>query len=165
MVCPARRRPQHEDVGAFILPYLTRIDRATGGALAWGVAMILRSAWALAILATGVAVYSSESRAQASPPGYQPYPQAYPPPGYRPVPAVPVPDDDDDDLPPNQVARPGMYPPPPGMNRSAYLPPPGQTVERDTLPPPGAVPYGTRPPGVIYGNRDPLNSQNYPPPA
>jgi lipoprotein-anchoring transpeptidase ErfK/SrfK len=105
--------------------------------------MILRSAFAASALALGAACLSM-SGAQAQP--YPPYGQnAYPPQGYyppnRPVPNATVPDDDDDDIPPHQLAAPGNYPAPPGY-RGPY------GVQRDQLPPPA---YGQQPPAVVYG--------------
>src|SRR3954469_17982945 len=120
--------------------------------------MILRSAFALAAgltcLLAGVAGFADHGQAQPYPPqGYQSYgrPQATMP--YRPIPGAAIPDDDDD-IPENQIATPGNYPPPPGA-RGAY-------VEREALPPPGAPApyYGGRPPAFAYGDRNGY----YPPP-
>jgi len=120
--------------------------------------MILRSAFALGVLATGLTAFTGDSQAQNYPPqSYPPYgqQQAYPP--YRPLPGANVPDDDDDDIPANQRASRGNYPPPPGY-RGPYayeprpdgqLPPPNASYG----PPPGPA-YGGRPPAVVYGDRN-----------
>ena len=120
--------------------------------------MILRSAFALAVLATGLG-FSTDLSAQSYPP-YSPqaYPAyggpAYPP--YRPVPQAAIPDDDDeDDIPAHQRAAPGSYPPPPGGYRGPFA----RGVERDALPPPGSAGYG--PPPVIYGDRNDPYQQPY----
>jgi len=126
--------------------------------------MILRSGFATGALMAGLLALFGSAQAQPYPPyGPQPYPpygtQAYPPP-YRPLPGAAVPDDDDDDIPPHQRAAPGNYPPPPGGYRGpyAYEPrPQAPGVERGQLPPPA---YGTRPPAVVYGDRN----DGYPPP-
>src|SRR5205085_3320160 len=108
-----------------------------------GTNMIFRSAFALGLLATGLAIGAAQ--AQPYPPSYYPpgNTQAYPP--YRaPVPPGAMADDDDDDLPPHLRAAPGNYPPPPG----GYVFPadpraaaPGG-VQREALPAPGAgAPY------------------------
>jgi len=113
--------------------------------------MILRSAFAIGVLATGLTAVSGASQAQSYPPPYgqqaypPPYygPQGYQPP-YRPLPSATVPDDDDDDdIPASQRAAPGSYPPPPGGYRGPFARP-------DRQPPPA---YGGRPPAVVYGGR------------
>jgi lipoprotein-anchoring transpeptidase ErfK/SrfK len=115
--------------------------------------MILRSAFALGLLATGLA-FSTDLSAQPYPPNYPPQaypPQAYPPYGaYRPVPGAVIPDDDDDDIPAHQRAAPGSAPPPPGGYRGPFA----RGVERDALPPPGPGGYAP-PPAVVYGDRVP----------
>jgi len=94
--------------------------------------MILRSAFTLAaglgLVGAGFLALAENAQAQ------QPYP-AYPPHGaqqgsnpYRPVPYAAIPDDDDD-IPANQLATPGAYPPPPSRG--------GGYVEREALPPAG----------------------------
>lgn len=131
--------------------------------------MILRSALALGVLATGLAAFGA-AQAQPYPPGYYPpaNTQAYPP--YRALPGAAIPDDDDDDLPPHLRAAPGNYPPPPGgyvfpNDPRTARPAPGG-VQREALPAPGAgTPYyGNRPPTVVYGDRTPEPyPQAYPP--
>ena len=112
--------------------------------------MILRSAYALGVLATGLLAFTGDSRAQYYPP-YGQQQQAYPP--YRPLPGAAVPDDDDD-IPAHQRAAPGNYPPPPGYRGPyAYEPRPDQQMQ------PGPA-YGGRPPAVVYGDRN----DGYPPP-
>jgi lipoprotein-anchoring transpeptidase ErfK/SrfK len=124
--------------------------------------MIFRSVLALGALA-GLVALSSSAGAQGYPP--PPYgAQAYPGPSYRPVPAMPIPDDDDDDIPANQRAT-GNIPAPPGGYRGPFGNEARQApVDQGALPAPayGAPPaYG--PPPVVYGNRDP-NQQPYSPP-
>jgi len=123
--------------------------------------MILRSALALGLLATGV---TGAAFAQ----GYPPYGQNTYQPPYRPLPGATVPDDDEDDIPSHQRAAPGNYPPPPGGYRGQFG---GQQVDRGQLPPPGA--YGQQPPAygpppayqqspaVVYGAP---GDGRYPPP-
>src|ERR1041385_4833915 len=99
--------------------------------------MILRSAFTLAagLGLVGAGLLGLAENAQAQQP-YPPYGQQGANP-YRPVPNAAIPDDDDD-IPANQLATPGAYPPPPSRGY----------VEREALPPPGAAaPY--------YGNRQP----------
>ena len=127
--------------------------------------MILRSAFAAAALAGGLVAFSAGSQAQNYPAqSYPPYGAApsYP---YRPVPGATVPDDDDDDIPANQRAAPGSYPPPQGYRGGyAYEPRP----QGGQLPPPGAPApyygnqppaYGNPPPAVAYGGRPVGNGQ------
>ena len=94
--------------------------------------------------------------------GYSPPPygaQAYPPP-YRPVPAMPVPDDDDDDIPANQRAT-GNIPPPPGGYRGPFANEPRRApIDQSALPPPA---YG--PPPVVYGGREAAAPPYAPPPS
>src|SRR5262245_59558331 len=98
-----------------------------------------RSALALAVLATGIAVSSAQAQPYPPPP-YQPYPygqQGYYPPA-RPLPPAAIPDEDDADIPPHQRAAPGNYPPPPGGYRG---------------------PFASEPPPVVYGRRPVGNGQ------
>jgi lipoprotein-anchoring transpeptidase ErfK/SrfK len=109
--------------------------------------MILRSIFAAGVLAS----LAGTALAQGYPPPYPPPPGAYQG-GYgRPIPAMPVPDDDDDDLPAHLRAAPGSAPPPPGgyrgpfSGREAYQgPQPGY----QQAPPPA---YGGRNPQVGSG--------------
>jgi lipoprotein-anchoring transpeptidase ErfK/SrfK len=116
--------------------------------------MILRSVIAIGALATALAALSGAAQAQgySPPPPYPPYgAQAYPPP-YRPLPAAPIPDDDDD-IPANQRAAPGSYPPPPGAYRGPFASQPYQ-VPPNAPPPAYGQPYGA-PPAGVYGDRGP----------
>src|SRR4029453_14070676 len=104
--------------------------------------MILRS-----IFAAGVfAALSGAALAQGYPPPYGPPPGAYAGPYGRPVPAMPIPDDDEDDIPPHQPAAPGSVPPPPGGYRGPF-----GSREVYQGPPPGYQ----QPPQPVYGGRNP----------
>ena len=106
----------------------------------------MRSALALGVLATGLAVSSAQAQPYPPPP-YQPYPygaQGYYPPA-RPLPPAAIPDDDDDDIPPHQRAAPGNYPPPPGGYRGPFACRAAGSAR--PLPPPAYA----RPPAVVYG--------------
>ena len=81
---------------------------------------MMRSALALGVLATGLAVSGAQAQPYPPPPTSPiPRPQGYQPP----LPAAPAgrdSDDDDDDIPPHQRAAPGNYPPPPGGYRGPF---------------------------------------------
>jgi lipoprotein-anchoring transpeptidase ErfK/SrfK len=119
--------------------------------------MILRSALAFGVLTGALFAFVDGSAAQNYPPTYRADgTRAYP---ARPVPSAAIPDDDDD-IPPSQRADPRSAPPPPGSHGPyAYGSPPqqGQGVESEALPPAQGQPapyYGSRPPTVIYGDRN-----------
>ena len=114
---------------------------------------MMRSALALGVLATGLAVAGAQAQPYPPPP-FQPYPygaQGYYPPA-RPLPPAAIPDDDDDDVPPHQRAAPGNYPPPPGGYRGPFASEPRMDpgVDRGQLPPPSYA----RPPAVVYAPND-----------
>jgi lipoprotein-anchoring transpeptidase ErfK/SrfK len=112
--------------------------------------MILRSIFAAGVFAS----LAGTALAQGYPPPYGPPPGAYVGPYGRPIPAMPIPDDDEDDIPAHQRAAPGSAPPPPGGyrgpfgGREAYQgPPPGY----QQAPQPGYQ----QAPQPVYGGRNP----------